>query len=216
MLGRTNQTFPPVWLSLAVPASSRDVGDLVRAANEAKTVIDVSTHPGLFGHFMRGTTTRLMGAGGADIAHAADEDSAANLIHAHLIETLSAVGRDWLDFYFLRVRAPLEEFQLSGALKALEWARDERHVHFVGLSGEASEPIVQGVWQFHDAFDVLLLGDGKTPALAAMADSRRVGIVRRVSGDPTPEATSLMTVRSTQEIAAAVRLNPQPESVAAG
>ena len=152
---------------------------------------------------MRGSDALLMGAGGNEIGDAADEDSAANLIHAHLIETLSAIGREWLDFYFLRIRRPLEEFQLTGALKALEWARDEGHVKFVGLSAEAEPLVVLRAWQFHDAFEALLLpkNGSSFEGLRTLAAERRVGIITRAAHPlPFEPGTVLCTVRSAPEV----------------
>ena len=214
VFGRTNRAFPPLWLSLAAPASAPELPRLVSAALSVGTVVDVSAHPGLFGGFMRGSDALLMGAGGNEIGDAADEDGAANLIHAHLIESLSAIGRDWLDFYFLRVRRPLEEFQLTGALKALEWARDEGHVKFVGLSAEADPLVVLRAWQFHDAFEALLLPnrDPSYAGLRTLAAERRVGIVSRAANPLSLESRPVLcTVRSVPE----VRVLTQ-EPVAAG
>ncbi|MHB8636634.1 MAG: aldo-keto reductase family protein [Fimbriimonadaceae bacterium] len=203
VFGRTNQVAPAIWYSLAVPSSPPELPRLVAAALATGSVVDVSAHPALFGGFMRGSDALLMGAGGAEIGVTADEDGAANVVHAHLIETLSALGRDWIDFYFLRIRSPLEEFQLSGALKALEWAKDEQHVKFMGVSAETDPAVVLRAWHFHDAFDALLLpsGDSCYSSLKAMAADRRVGVVTRFS-DAAPQAQDpvLHTVRSVADV----------------
>jgi len=202
VFGRTNRAFPPAWLSLAAPSSPPELPRLVSAALAARTVVDISAHPGLFGGFMRGSDGLLMGAGGNEIGDAPDEDTAANLIHAHLIQTLSAIGREWLDFYFLRVRRPLEEFQVTGALKALEWARDESHVKYVGLSAETDPLEVQRIWQFHDAFEAVLLpGEPGFAGLRGLAAERRVGIVTKpAAGIPLDSGPILHTVRSAEEV----------------
>jgi hypothetical protein len=207
LFGRTNRAFPPIWLSLAAPNESEEIAPLVAAAVQSNTVVDISAHPGLFGGFMRGSSSLLMSGGGHDLVHAPDEDGAANLIHAHLIETLCSIGREWIDFYFLRLRAPLEEFQLAGAIRALDWAREEGHVKFVGLGAEADPVVVLGAWQFHDAFEAVLLpsADSAYQGLQAMALKRRVGIViRQQIRRADSGQTSLVTVRSKKEAVAAL------------
>ncbi len=189
-----------------MPSDCAELGPLVEAASTAKTMMDISAHPGLFGGFMRGTDGLLMTCGGSDILNSPDEDGAANLIHAHLIETLCAIGREWLDFYFLRVRRPLEEFQITGALRALEWAREEGHVKSVGLSAEAEPVVVASAWQFHDGFEGLLLpsAESKFDSLRSMANVRRVGVVSRAEVGHELNQTSLVSVRSAAQANAAL------------
>jgi aryl-alcohol dehydrogenase-like predicted oxidoreductase len=185
LLGRTNRAFPPVWLSLSVPRGPAREGwleDLVDGALEAGTVVDVSNRPGLWGGKMRGTDALLMTVGGVEIENAVDEGHAANLLQANLIENLCAVGRECLDFYFLRVRRALDEAQLAGALRALEMARAEGHVRYIGLCCDGPGIAVLGAWQFHDAFEVLLVprnhyDDSAFQTLEPVARERRVGVV---------------------------------------
>jgi hypothetical protein len=185
LLVRTNRSFPRVWLSLsATPGAAQEgwLERLVGAAAEAGTVIDIGTNPGLWGGPLRGTDAILMAAGGIDVENATDERHAADLLQAHLIQTLCAIGREHLDFYFLKVRRGLEEYQIAGALQALEMARAEGHVRHIGLSCDGPALAVLGVWQFHDAFEALLVPrshrlEGAYRTLAPLASERRVGIV---------------------------------------
>jgi hypothetical protein len=164
-----------------MPGEQVDLRSLVDAALGCNTVVDISVHPGLFGGFIRGTqqhdSALLMGRGGLELENAADAKNASDLIQAHLIETLSAIGREYLDFYFLRVRSPLEEYQVEGALEALEMARQEGHIRFIGLASEGKTPLpALGLWQFHDAFEAVLLPPSQD-GLATLAKERRVGVV---------------------------------------
>ncbi len=179
VLGRTNHVFPPVWIRLTLPPISTPedwVQQLVDAALNQQTVIDISTNPGLWGGKMRGTQATLMTIGGSEIERAPDEQTAFDLTQAHLIQTLSAIGREWIDFYFLSIRRNLEEFQINGALQALDFARKEGHVKFLGLAADGPGLAVQGLWQFRDAFEVILLPN-EDSGLVAMAKERRVGVV---------------------------------------
>jgi len=199
VLGRTNRVFPSVWLSLASPSENAGEGwpgRLVEAALAANTVIDISHNPALWGGQMRGTEACLMSMGGLEIERATETSHATDLVQAHLIETLSAIGRDYIDFYFLRVRRGLEEFQINGALEALEMAKQEGHIRYIGLACDGPSLAVLGLWQFHDAFEVLLVRDDEAyQTLAPIARERRVGII-------APE--NLVTVRTPEEIEAVV------------
>lgn len=175
-LGRTNQTFPKVWLRLVASPEIGDLSSHIATASAQGTVLDISSSPALWGGQMRGTESLLMVKGGWEIERAPDEKTACDLVQAHLIQILSAIGREWIDFFFLQVRRGLEEFQITGALQALESARQEGHIKFLGLSAEGPGLAVQGVWQFHDAFEVVLLNE-PDDGLVQLAQSRRVGIV---------------------------------------
>lgn len=182
LLGRTNQQFPSIWLSLRHPSSGVSFGDLASAAVEARAPIDVSNKPALWGGMMRGTDATLMVQSSLDYQRATDEDHACDLIQAHLIEVLSCIGREWMDLYYLRVETMPEEFQLSGALQALELAKQEGHVKHIGLSCAGIPFAALGAWQFHDAFETLLVprsySDGDAyQVLSPLARERRVGIV---------------------------------------
>lgn len=175
-LGRTNQAFPKVWVRLIGGTGDQGLGTMLNPSSLPATVLDISTSPALWGGQMRGTDALLMARGGLEIERAPDEKTACDLVQAHLIQILSAIGREWIDFYFLQVRRGLEEFQINGALQALESARQEGHIKYLGLSAEGPGLAVQGVWQFHDAFEVLLLSEPDS-GLTQLAHERRVGIV---------------------------------------
>lgn len=184
-LGRTNRVFPPVWVSLAAPQREFQEGwleRLVDAAVEAQTVIDISRGPALWGGAMRGTEAMVMSLGGLDIERATDEKHASDLVQAHLIQTLSAFGREYLDLYFLQIRRALEEYQINGALEALEMARQEGHIRHIGICCDGPALAILGLWQFHDAFEVLLVprnhyDQEAYTTLEPLARERRVGVV---------------------------------------
>jgi hypothetical protein len=182
LLGRTNREFPSVWLSLSPPRHREDLADLVSAALEAKVPIDITSSPGLWGGQMRGTDAFLTCISSFDYEHANDERHAADLVQAHLIETLSCIGREHFDIYFLRIRRAVEEYQISGALEALEAARQEGHIRYIGLCCDGPSLAILGAWQFHDAFDVILtprnhLDEEAYHTLAPLAKERRVGVI---------------------------------------
>lgn len=185
LLGRTNRAFPAVWLSLSLPheGGEEPIDALVAAARAANVPLDISGNPALWGGRMRGDDSLfLTQISTAGYERAADDRHAGDLIQAHLIETLSAIGREWIDVYFLRVRRAVDEAQLSGALEAMELARQEGHIRYLGIVCDGSSLATLGMWQFHDAFDLLLVprnhhDDEAYRTLAPMARERRVGIV---------------------------------------
>lgn len=182
LFGRTNLEFPPVWLSLSACRAGDDAGALVGAAVESGVPIDVTSMPALWGGHMRGTDACLTCVSNSDFERATDDKHASDLIQAHLIETLSCVGRDYFDFYFLRIRRAVEEYQIAGALEAMEMARQEGHIRFMGICCDGPSLSTLGTWQFRDAFDALLVPRNHYDpepyeTLAPMARERRVGVV---------------------------------------
>lgn len=208
LLGRTNQTFPDIWLSLSVPHEPTEgwLPALTEAAVASGAPLDISSSPGLWGGTMRGTDAVLMTLSDPQIEHATDEKHASDLTQAHLIESLCSIGREHLDFYFLRVRRTMEEAQLSGFFAAVEAARQEGHIRFIGLCCDGPALATLATWQFHDAFDVLLVPhnryDGEAyDLLSGLAKERRVGVVgsRPLNwgfGLPFPAIESLWRLRN--------------------
>ena len=71
---------------------------------------------------------------------------------------------------------------MNGALEALEAARQDGHIAFLGLQAEGNPMAVRSVWQFHDAFEALLVPRSHLEAeaydaLAPLAKERRVGVL---------------------------------------
>lgn len=131
---------------------------------------------------MRGGEDTLVTFGGRFLASAHDERNALDLTQAHLIETLSAIGRETIDVYAITVRRALEEWQINGALEALESARQEGHIRYFALHAEGAGHAALGLWQFHDFAELLFVARNpmETEAyanLAPLAAERRVGIV---------------------------------------
>lgn len=181
LLGRTNQSFPPVWLSLSATAGGNPA-ELAEAASNSGTVIDVSSSPALWGGMLRSKESTFLYRGGGDIEVATDERHASDLLQAQLIQVLSCLGRQQIDFFYFKVRKGLEEFQINGALAALDEAKQDGLVRWIGLSSEGPALATLGAWQFHDAFDLLLLkrshfDQSNYATLAPLAAERRVGVV---------------------------------------
>jgi len=206
LLGRTNRAFPEVWLSLATPPLPCDgwTERLVEAAAAADTVIDLTSGAALFGGSLRGRDDLTLMVQAPDIARlATSETHATDLLQAHLIEVLSAIGREFLDIYVLPVASAMEEFQANGALAALESARQDGHISYLALGATGHPLAALGFLQFHDAFDLIVLPDSEEArsTLVPIAEQRRVGVVSKGSrGNPR-----LVTVRSAEEVSEAMR-----------
>lgn len=185
LFGRTNAHFPAVWLSPRLPSDAKEIPAMGEALSCAPTVIDVSGQPALWGSFLRNSSAKIMAIGHDDVASANSERHAADLLEAHIFQTLSSLGREIIDFYYLPIRRAWEEFQLVGVFSAVEAARKEGHIRFLGLASEGSPMAARGVWQFHDAFEALLVSSqAAMDQLAPLARERRVGILGRdMKGD---------------------------------
>ena len=199
-LGRTNAVYSKVWASLSVSSESTPER-LVAAVRELNIPIDISTQSGLWGGFLRGGTDILSVKSSSHYERATSQDHATDLTQAHLIEVLSSVGRPMIDFYFLRVRRVVEEYQINGALAALEFAKQEGHIKHLGLYADGPVMAVQSVWQFHDAFEVVLVKP-EDNSLVGLAQERRVGVVTELpfGTGPDGKGTTLVSVNSVAQV----------------
>ena len=201
LLGRTNTSYPKTWVALGV-SSETSPEELVESARSLNVPIDISSQPALWGGFLRGGEDTLSVQSSIHYERATSQDHATDLMQAHLIEVLSCVGRPMIDFYFLRVRRVVEEYQINGALAALEFAKQDGHIRHLGISADGPALAVQSVWQFHDAFEVALIRP-ETGSLAELARERRVGVVTAVPFDfenRNPNETYLVSVNSAQRV----------------
>lgn len=175
VLGRTNLTLPSRWLKLGLGSNP---AALAEAALQAKVPLDLSGNPALWAGHLRGREFPLITVNPGDVQRATDSRHAYDLVHAHLIETLCALGREQIHFYFLPVKRALQESQLDGILSALEDARAEGHVQFFGLKAEGSPYAALSTLQFHDGFELLMFeGERARGVLAGEAEARRIGII---------------------------------------
>lgn len=143
--------------------------------------VEISSSQVMWGHYLRGADVPFIGLIGREVNKAGDAASASRMLQASLLALLSALGRDCLEFCFLPVKTALEEHQITGALEAMEEAREEGLIKFFGLQVLGSPWAAQSVWQFHDAFEAIMIPQtpsGESEAsLRPMADGRRVGVV---------------------------------------
>ncbi len=179
--GRTNKVFPTIWPKLLQPTDSTEAHKMAELAIQWQAPIEISSSQVMWGHYLRGADVPFIGLIGREVSRAGDAASASRMLQASLLALLSALGRDCLEFCFLPVKTALEEHQISGALEAMEEAREEGLVKFFGLQVLGSPWAAQSVWQFHDAFEAVMIP--QTPSgeceasLRPMAESRRVGVV---------------------------------------
>jgi hypothetical protein len=174
----------------------------MEAAKGTGVPLDISASPGLFGGLLRGSAQpELLQVSSTDYENAYSAAHAGDLIQAHLLETLSAIGRDHIDFYLLRSRRKLEDKVLNGALESLELARQEGHIRFLGLYVEGQEADSLANWQAHDAFEVICL-EGDATELRSLATSRRVGVLERLAGFEfrPPSQVGIAPVTSAEEV----------------
>lgn len=176
MLGRTNQEYPNVWLrpQLGEPA---DLDPMLTALAEVETILDVTSMPGVMARIRE---KPLLYRGGTTVAGGRTADHAADLMGAEIIEVVSSLAGQPLEFFVLRVREPLEDHQVEGVLGALSSAVEEGLVRHLGLGYES--PAALPLWQLNDAFDIVVvernqLSDAAYLEVLPRASSRRVGIV---------------------------------------
>jgi hypothetical protein len=166
--------------------------------------IDVSVSPALWGGKLNRKEAVVSCFSSSAYENATESSHAIDLTQAHLIEVLSCLGRETLDFYFLRVRRMVEEFQLAGALEAMELARQEGHIRHLGIACDGPSLSTLGVWQFNDAFEAIYIPDAEAgTTLRGLARERRVGVVWGPRQDEVPEGDArLVRVASAADVEA--------------
>lgn len=179
--GRTNKVFPTIWPKLLQPADLSEAEKMAELAVKWQAPVEVSSSQVMWGHYLRGADVPFIGLIGREVSKTSDAPAASRVLQASLLALLSALGRDCLEFCFLPVKTALEEHQITGALDAMEEAREEGLIKFFGLQVLGSPWAAQSVWQFHDAFEAVMIpqtpsGESES-SLRPMADSRRVGVV---------------------------------------
>lgn len=184
--GRTNRMVYPIWARghLVGEGSAEERAErLMHALLESPIeTLDITPAVGLWGRFLREVPNHLQVAVVSQpelILSAADARIAANLVQSHLIEVFCAIGRTQVDYYFLGIRETPNEAQLSGALEALEVARQEGQVGAIGLAVLGNPLHILALWRLHDAFEVILLPDDSLTlqTLLPEAQYRRTGVV---------------------------------------
>lgn len=193
VFGRTNVSFPDLWWSLRLPdrSSPEEARRLVDAVVQAGGPVDVSAGTSVWGPALGSATVPILAVLGREVEDAPDAETASRLVTGSLIAALSCLGRPQLDFAVLPVRRALEEFQVDGALSALESARQDGLIRFLGLACRGPGLVALGLWQFRDAFDVVIVparglhGDAYD-ILEPLARQRRVGIVAQLAGPDAP------------------------------
>lgn len=187
VFGRTNQVYPTFWVRPEVPADPVTgwQEEYRQALIEAQTVVDISGGPTLWGEILRDAPNPLIATVGRDLDTSVDFDQACDAVQAEFLQILSGIGRMQIEMLVLRIPRTLEDFQLEGALQTLEYARQETMVKFVGLQGGASALATRNTWQFHDAFEFIVVErEDELSTLTELARDRRVGMVWRGSSAP--------------------------------
>ncbi|BCW96963.1 MAG: hypothetical protein WHS44_05665 [Fimbriimonadales bacterium] len=217
LLGRTNRYVFPIWARghLSGDGSAEERAErLVEALLQSPIeTLDISPAPALWGRFLRERATRLQVAVASPmnlLLQAPDARIAANLVQSHLIETLCAVGRTQIDYYFLSLHEIPNETQLSGALEALELARQEGQIGAIGLAAYGKPLSILALWRTHDAFEVALLPNESEwlQTLLPEAHARRTGVVVQTEGNRMPEDGQVALARVETAIALATAPHP--------
>lgn len=122
---------------------------------------------------------------GPDLSAANSPSRGEAAVQAHVIEVLSAIGRDHIDYYF--VRRSEDTPAVAGGMAALLALREQGHLGAIGLWMDSSpaKPLPEET----NEFDWIALAAGQPWA--------GQGSVLWIGGDIAPR---LVTVRSAEEI----------------
>ncbi len=186
LLGRTNRYVYPLWARGTLRHTERSAQEeaeavFARLLESPYEVLDITPSPALWGQLLRQHPSTLQVAIVAPphLLRVATYSLAGYSLQAHLIETLCAIGRERVDYYFLNLSEPIAESALSGALEALELARQEGQVGALGFYASVEPLRVLSLWRTHDAFEVMLAPNDSDlrAVLVPEARARRVGVV---------------------------------------
>ncbi len=208
LLGRANRFVYPLWAKGSLrgrESAEQNAQQLFEYLLQSPIeVLDITPAPGLWGHLLREHPNTLQVAIVAPphlIGLAGDATRSAYNIQSHLIETLCAIGREYVDYYFLSLPESLTEAQIRGALEALEIARQEGQVRVSGLACYGDPLRTLAFWRTHDAFEVVLIPaqDAHLQVLLPEARARRTGVVVEVPHPVSYEEGESLLLRYQRE-----------------
>lgn len=195
---------PRIWLSLQLdgfPIDEQVASRLAEAARAADSVIDISSQPGFWGGWLRGSDVPVMAVGDPHIERAPSASHAAMFVESEVIQFLSAIGRPKLDFCFLKVSPDTSMAQLHGMIQAMNELTANGHVDHFGVDVRPRDAGVLGDWLKIVPIGLALCRSGQLDQIPAALET-----VIEVAGDddwPSREGSRvLVPVRSAEEIVA--------------
>lgn len=129
---------------------------------------------------MRGCDAVLIAGGSVEMLGATNRDHAADLLHAHLIQVLSSVGREHLDVLCLPLARPLPEHATLGALAGARAAQAEGLVGSLALAGPAPD-VTAALLRKNSDFEFALVRPEDVSHFVSMER-----LVVRDAADPAP------------------------------
>jgi hypothetical protein len=176
LLGRTNRIWADEWWRLV------GFGDLERMGSELREnprPVLADGSPSIWANELRGSGCDWLVSHSGECEFGRSEEDAAGKMMGEIVQAVSCSPDGSIAIWFLRVDRPWEEYQINGALAALDSAREEGLVKHLGLHVAGSSMAVASLWRFHDAFDVVLCPPGsELDGVVATARERRVGVVQ--------------------------------------
>ncbi len=200
LLGRTNRIFPQTWWRITGTQESER--DAVRA--------HLAEHPApimagaYWADAVRDLDLPWLARGGSIAGQSLSRSHADDLVSMEIIQAVASSPDGKLAIYFLSVSSAWEEFQIDGALAAMDAARQDGLLDFFGLHIAGSVVAISSMWRFHDAFEVVLASaqnekDFRT--VHSTAVERRVGVIQEGEG---PHRPRLLTVNSVADMQGAL------------
>ncbi|MFM9873132.1 MAG: hypothetical protein ACKVQS_06665 [Fimbriimonadaceae bacterium] len=176
VLGRTNRVWADEWWRLI---GFRDLEHLGSALRENSRPVLADGSPSIWANELRGAGCDWLVTNSGGCEFGRSEEDAAGKMMGEIVQAVSCSPDGNVAIWFLTVAKPWEEYQINGALAALDSAREEGLVRHLGLHVAEGAMAVASLWRFHDAFDVVLCRPGdELDGVVATARERRVGVVQ--------------------------------------
>lgn len=198
LLGRTNRSFADIWWRIVGTDESQIEG--VREAYSQATA-PVMAGP-YWANALRDLSPEWIVSGGAVAGTALSQSHADDLVSAQILQSVSSSPDGQLLIFFLSVDSAWEEYQINGALAAMDAARQDGLIRHLGLHVAGPAIAVSSLWRFHDAFEVVLASNQDLQDFAtirATALERRVGLILDGQGDHAPRLVEVATAAQMQE-----------------
>lgn len=186
---------------------------MVAEVLKTNTVLDISVQPGLWGGLMRGTEAKLMASSDPHLDRASSVSHAGMFVEGEVIQFLSAIGREHLDYYAVCPSSLLSESQIEGMNLSVADLRENGHIRKFGLDARRLTQEKRVAWVQAGRFDFILESFAE-----AITQIDGIQWVCSCTPDQLPQRTEiddtrLVAVNSVQEIHA---LEPWLREVAIG
>lgn len=144
------------------------------------SVIDISGFMASAGEALRRSTSRWLVSLDLSLERLLVPSQAADFTQAALLEALCSCGRPPLEMVAIRSSGVWRDDVIDAALATILEAKEEGLVNLIAIECVGNPLATVANWQFHDAFDLLIVGaDLDATSLITLAERRHTPVALR-------------------------------------